>query len=319
MNRTLMSSLYPAPEQSRHSIHQWQKIVPDIAVLANYCVQITIGTQPPVPAPTISANHAPGLYTISHGACKAQRRCIDHSTKAYPSESLPLIFNRYDNQSLATGSSPCLARSLPAHIGLIYLHGSSQPITPGPYHGSAQLMKPSPSGSIAPKSQNPLKTQSTDSVLLTDYIPHSPEPEPQRLGRVLKDGSSNNRCLEVAKPTSIKRSTRRPRLVMAASRTAKSIWPPEIKQVLLAGFFVGKSLLEFKKGPRVVFHNPILYLVVTRVKCIAQFLEMNGPPSIPPRVGSSKGNGRTRSTFKRFRSKAFSSVPAGSVVAIFLH
>ena len=37
MNRTLMSSLYPALEQSRHSIHKWQKIVPDIAVLANYC------------------------------------------------------------------------------------------------------------------------------------------------------------------------------------------------------------------------------------------------------------------------------------------
>ncbi len=189
MNRTLMSSLYPAPEQSRHSIHKWQKIVPDIDVLANYCVHITIDTQSLVP---ISANHAPGLYTISHGAYKAQGRRIDHSTKAYPSESLPLIFNRHDNQSLATGSSPCLARSHPAHIGLIYLHGSSQPITPGPYHGSAQLMKPSPSGSIAPKSLNPLKTQSTDSILLTDYILQSPEPEPQRLGRLLQDGSSNN-------------------------------------------------------------------------------------------------------------------------------
>ena len=269
MNRTLMSSLYPALEQSRHSIHKWQKIVPDIAVLANYCVQITIGTQPRIPAPTISANHAPGLHTISHGAYKVQGRCIVHSTKAYPSESLPLIFNRHYNQSLAAGSSPSLARSLPAHIGLIYLHSSSQPITSGPYHGSAQLMKPSPSGSIASKSQNPLKTQGTDSILLADYIPHSPKPEPQRLDRVLKDGSSNNRCLEVAMPTSIKPSTRRPCLVMAASKTAKSIWPPQIKQILLAGFFVGKSLLEFKKGLRVVFHTPILYLVVTGVKCIA--------------------------------------------------
>jgi hypothetical protein len=65
---------------------------------------------------------------------------------------------------------------------------------------------------------------------------------------------------------------------MAASKTAKSIWPPQIKQILLAGFFVGKSLLEFKKGLRVVFHTPILYLVVTGVKCIAPLRNLSGVP-----------------------------------------
>jgi hypothetical protein len=128
MDCTLMSSLYPALEQRGYSINKWQKVVPDIAVLANYFVQITIGVQPRVPAPTIGANHASGLYTISHGACKAHGRCIGHSTKAYPSEFFPLIFNRHDNQSLATGTASSLTRFLPANIGLIYLHGSSQPV-----------------------------------------------------------------------------------------------------------------------------------------------------------------------------------------------
>jgi hypothetical protein len=270
MDRPLMSPLYPALEQRHHSIDEWQQVVSDITVLANYFVEVTISAQSRVPAPAIGTNQASPLHKISHGAYQAEGRRIGHWSKAYPSEFLPLIFNRDYNQTLATGPAPSLARSLSANIGLIYLHGPIQPITPRPYHGSAQLMKPRPSGSITPKPQNPLKSQGADSVLLTDYIPHSPEPKPQRLGRVLKDRPSDNRCLQVAKPTSIKCSIGRPRHPMAASRTAKPIWPPEIKQVLATGLFRCKPLLEFKKGPRVIFHAPILYLVVTRVKCIAQ-------------------------------------------------
>jgi len=269
MDCTLMSPLYPALEQRCHPIDKGQQIVPDIAVLANHFVQITIGAQPQVPTPTIGTNQASGFYTIFHGTCKAHGRCIRHSTKTYPSDSLLFIFNRHYNQTFAPGTTSSLTRCLPANIGLIYLHGSSQPITPRPYHGSPQLMKPSPSGPIATKSQNPLKPQSTDSVLLTDYIPYSPEPKPQRLCCVLKDSPGNNRCLEVAKSTSIKCSTRRPCLVMSASRAAKPLWPPEIKQVFAAGFFSAKAPLKFQNCSRIVFHDHILHLVVTGVKCIA--------------------------------------------------
>jgi hypothetical protein len=269
MNCTLMSPLYPALEQRRHPVDKGQQIVPDIAVLANHFVEITIGAQPRVPPPIIGANQASGFYTISHGPCKARGRCIGHSTKAYPSDPLLFIFNRHYNQTLAPGTTSSLTRCLPAYIGLIYLHGSSQPIPSGPHHGSPQLMKPGPSGSIATKSQNSLKPQGADSVLLTDYIPHSPEPKPQRLCCVLKDSPGNNRCLEVAKSTSIKCSAGRPCLVMPASRAAKPVWPPKIKQVSAASFFSAKAPLKFQNRSRIVFHDRILHLVVTGVKCIA--------------------------------------------------
>jgi hypothetical protein len=46
-------------------------------------------------------------------------------------------------------------------------------------------------------------------------------------------------------------------------------------------------------------------------------LKWHGSRRTSPRVRSSKGNGRSCLTLKRFRSKAFSSVPAGSVMGIF--
>ena len=99
-----------------------------------------------------------------------------------------------------------------------------------------------------------LEPHGADAVLLSHYVPHGPEPKLQRLARVLKDRAGRDRRFRAAARAMIQPTPRQPSLWALATRAAKAIRPAQLLEILPAGLFRGKTLLEFQNRSRVVFH-----------------------------------------------------------------
>jgi hypothetical protein len=99
-----------------------------------------------------------------------------------------------------------------------------------------------------------LEPQSADTDFLRGYVPDGPKPQTQGLSDVLKDSASRDRDLVIVLAATLKAPLGHPCLQMATSRTAKPFWPPQLKQILAAGFFGRKPLFKFRDGSGVVFN-----------------------------------------------------------------
>ena len=130
-------------------------------------------------------------------------------------------------------------------------------------------MQHSPYCFISVNTQNLLKTQRTNTMLLTNHLPYSTEPHSQWYTSILKDGSCCNRSPKFAVLTSAQPVLYNPKFSMIASRTDKSIWPPHLIKIFSASFFSCKTLFKLKYVFRVIFHIPhILYIGGVAVKRI---------------------------------------------------
>ena len=85
----------------------------------------------------------------------------------------------------------------------IHLHKAVKSVSARTDHRTPKLMHPDPGCLVAVEPQNLLQTDGAGTVLLAGHVPDGPKPHPQRLMRVLKDGSGGDRSLVAALATDV--------------------------------------------------------------------------------------------------------------------
>src|SRR5271167_3393580 len=116
-------------------------------------------------------------------------------------------------------------------------------------------MQPSPSCLVAAEAQNTLQTESADTVLLVDHIPHRHKPRPQRLAGVLKDRPRCHRRLPLATTALKQPAQRHPRLACPlATRADETVRPAQAPNIFMASRITAEPLINLLERPRVI--NP---------------------------------------------------------------
>lgn len=258
---TLMCPLQPTLQKSSYSIGKRQQIFTDIGRLAQHRMFIAFRGQSFISVPTIST-----YYTISFNAFFNSRiqticRCIYYTPKTNTPQMVAFIFNCYKNQRFTSGTTTSFPRALSAYICFINFHSTMHSITSWTNHCSSQFMKPNPYGFISCDSQHALKTQSTDTIFLTDYIPYRLKPQLEWFSCVLKYRTCYYRSLAATMATFIQSLSNRPRFFMATLRTMKTIRPTKSKKIISANKFCRKIIIKLCQVSGIIFHIPIFYIL----------------------------------------------------------
>ena len=256
-----MGSLQPFLQQRGHAVGKREEILADIGGATNHRVLIANSGQSPIATPVVRPYDAARLDVVLHSWSQTGRRRIGYAPKTDATKVFILIFNRDKDQCLASRTSSSLPRPPTTYVCFVYLHRTRQAITTRAHHGFAKLVKPYPNGFIPLESQNTLKSQSTDAVLLTNNIPHGPKPQSERLSRTLKYRSRCYRGLKSTALTMIQLARRLPSLSVLTTRTPETIGPSQSRQVLTAGFLRAKPMLEFDLRAWVVLHTHTYYIL----------------------------------------------------------
>jgi hypothetical protein len=129
-------------------------------------------------------------------------------------------------------------------------------------------MQPCPGCFVAAQSENSLHCSRTDTVLLAGHPPNGSEQQDQWFSCPFKDGYNNDRGLIVTRRAAYQPIARSPSFFVGLARASETIRPPQHIQLLSAGLFGRKSLLQLQKILGVILHaleNYAIYLVVTPV------------------------------------------------------
>ena len=185
-NSPLMCPLQPPLQQSRHSVHQRQKVSPDISGMTGNDMFITCGGQSFVTTPPVSANDTARFHALLHSWYQALCPCIKYPSKANTTNMVVFIFDCNKNQRLTCCTASPFPWPFTSDISFIYLHRTRQSITARAYHGSAKFMEPYPHCFVPLNPQNSLKSHGTDAILLVNYVPHRPEPQLEGFPRNLE-------------------------------------------------------------------------------------------------------------------------------------
>src|SRR3989338_1432242 len=259
-----MRSLQPTFQQRSYKISQRQKVFTHISCFTNDLMSIARRGQFVIAIPTICAHFAFWLHALFNCWHQTVSRSILNFMQAYPSRTFASIFNRYNHQSLAFSASAALSRTFTPYVSFINLNGTDQTISARSDHGDPQFMQHRPSCFIPTEPENSLKPKGADAVFLADDLPHSPKPHLQRYPTVLEYRSGSNRNTTFATPAAIPFYARGPKLIMTAVGTFNSIWPSHLIKIFSARFFRCKVFFKFKHRFRIVFHNPVYYILRLR-------------------------------------------------------
>jgi len=216
------------------------------------------------------------------------------------------------NQRLASDMPTVHALLTTAQIALVDFDHSSQPLTAGPDHSAAKLMQTRPCRLITAPAEHTLQRYRAHTVLLADQQPHGAKPHSQWGSRILKHRARGRRNLIAATGALNTARLQNPTLARFTSRTAESVRPSEIEQILSASLIRAEALLKLQKRPRIIlFHDPEHYSL--------RLPESNGYPVTPESGGapgpSPWGTGEIRS--ERFHEPAL--VPSITVMRIQSH
>jgi hypothetical protein len=212
-----------------------------------------------VSLPAISDHNRSGFDVLSDKSRQRGTRCIEYHTEADSSGRPPADFDSSDNQSFILQlAPPAQACFRPAHIGLVNFDLPPQSFSVGPNHGSPQLLQHRPCRFIA-DAQLALQLPGGQTRRMGGNQKRGPEPVPK--GRVgpMKNRPRRDRNIVSAPSTSPQIPARQnERVLLPATRTAISIRPPRIGQVLTAGRIIRKLLLELKQSfwERRLRHEP---------------------------------------------------------------
>jgi hypothetical protein len=119
------------------------------------------------------------------------------------------------------------------------------------YHCPTQLMKTGPSGLITSQPQDSLKAQGTHAALLAGDPPDRSKPKAQWQMTAMKDGPGSHGDVRSTRSTVEEPALGLPRLSVAALRAPKTFRPAHAGQVITAGLFGTKPMLEFEQGLRI--------------------------------------------------------------------
>ena len=259
LHSALMGPGQPTFQQGRHPVRQGQQILPYLTFLTNRAVQIALEGQGPVATPAICAHVAARLHALLDGSGQLNRRRIGYLAQANAPQFRAFVLYRYHNQCLSRRSAAPLARPFTTDICLVHLNHPRQPIPTRTHHRMTQFVKPCPSCSITPQSQNALQPQGTHPVLLIRHVPYGTEPKSQRLSRILKNRSRRNGRLETTPVAQVQPPPRHPGRQTPTTRALEPTWPAHPNQILQTGLLRCEALLKFEKCLRVIFHTPAYY------------------------------------------------------------
>lgn len=205
-----------------------------------------------VSLPSISDDFSSGSNDSLDERFQALGRRIRNQSESYPTRTFAPDFDGCGDQGFEfSHRSSSITPQPTSDNDFIDFHFSRQGLAAGAYHSAAQLMKAGPSGLITPQTQDSLKAKCADAALLAGNPPGRSKPEPQREMAAMKDGSGGHGDILPARSAVEEPALGLPCLPMAASGAAKSFRPADARQVITAGLFGAKPMLEFEQGLRI--------------------------------------------------------------------
>ena len=254
---SLMGSCKPPLEKRCNSVDK-------LKVFCGSFMPIFGGSYIRVSGPSIAPYPTPQFNIFLKKRPNAVSRSISDNASPYSAKTFgSLVFNCNNHYCLPFCSTPNRAfLPLSSNIGLINFHQSRKPLPILKHHCSPKLMQDTPSRLVTSKTENPLKSFCTASVLLPNQPPCSSEPYLKLYSRILIYGSCLDRCLMMAGNAHKKTVHHLPIFALATFRTLKSFCPSYGRQILYTGRFRAKFLFKFQYCFGVVFHIDTLPLVL---------------------------------------------------------
>jgi hypothetical protein len=146
-----------------------------------------------------------------------------------------------------------------ANITFIHLHATGKQIASRPDHSATQPVQHRPGSFIPLEAENALQPQGAGAVLLRGHPPHGLKPKLKRNMGVLKYGSRRHGDLMPALMAAQQRCSHRRALSAPTARTAKTLRPTKLTQILAAIPIAAKARVELLQVTRVVFHHHAYY------------------------------------------------------------
>src|SRR5713226_2308660 len=206
------------------------------------------------------------------------------------------------------------ARLDPTNPGFVDLNDSLQEVAVGPDHGMAQLMEPGPGGAVAAQAEDLLDGHRAGALLLRRDQPDGVEPDPQRLVRVLKNGSGRDGGLVPALGTLQESSSARlPGSFTSTPGTDEAARPAQPSEVLPAAGLGGEAVRELGEGARIVLDD-------RQAISNSNLSQVHGQNTNMCSVGGERGSWTSGEVFEeinsllnRLQSEDLSSLPAESM------
>ncbi len=255
----LVDAQEPPLQQGHHPIDTRQEIPSDLSLLPNNVVDIPSLLQPAVPRPAVCANHATGGDRLLDSAFQVLSRSIGHAPQTDTPDAVPIHLSCDDDQGFPFSAAPRFPWLGPTQVGFINFHGTPEAFSPRSDHRSSELVQPRPSGPVAAQAQGALESQRTHSRFLIRHVPHSPEPQSQRILCVLEEGTGQDRSLKPTVCAVIQAASGRPHTRALAAQTSDTLRPSQTGQIRPARLFRGKPSFKLHQRARVVFHTRRYY------------------------------------------------------------
>ena len=157
----------------------------------------------------------------------------------------------------ATAASERIVLAAAGNFGLVNLNQAGERAAAGCDHAAAQLAAQQPGASVRAQAELALQLQRRDAVGMGGHQIGGPEPRGQRQLGVVHDRPGGHRGLFAAAGAFPRPrfGLQLPRFALAAVRTDEALGPARHEEVLDAGGFVRKTLLELDQGTRKVGHG----------------------------------------------------------------
>ena len=222
-----------------------------------------------VSLPAVGYYFATWLHVFENERYQTDSREVSHMGDANTAQTFAeRAWHFYSNHDF------CLLKSISAdytlflasYEGIVNFHRAFQWFSTRSDHASSEFMKPRPSRLVASQPQKTLQSFCTASRLLSADPPYGQKPHSQGLASSLHHCSSSQGNLMPTCTTHKKVAVVYPRLYAFASRANKTLWPPNIKQIVSARFFRAKTFIELQRSSwkLIGVHNAnMLYLVAT--------------------------------------------------------
>lgn len=210
--------------------------------------------------PSIRLYQATGMDQLLDRNFKVVRRCTFYAFQSNPSNGGTLCFYSNNNKRFPLCTTPSFANFFATYIGFINFDDARKIVSTRGNHRSSKFVKPSPGSFVTAQSHNSFNRYSTCSILLACHPPDGPKPKYKGFMGSVKNSPRYYRYFIMTTRAFIQTIFVIPSFIMRTSRTAKTIWPSQIEQILMACILGAKSLLKFHNCLRVIFHYPINYI-----------------------------------------------------------
>jgi len=254
---TLVSAQQPALQQRRYPMHSGQQSVRFLAAPSNnpFPMDVACGFEAQVRRKAIGDYHAAAGDALLHEGFETVGRGVGDNRQPNSTDTLSIHLsgNGYESLLAYVATAPALFDA--PYEGFIDLNVARKLIATRAHHRPPQFMEPSPRCLIAAETQDSLESQGAGAVLLGDHPPHHLKPQAQGLPRSMEEGAGCCRCLVSALHAVHLGFLGQPRLMRRTSGTAKTLRPPQVRDVLSASILCGEVTVEFGERSGIVRIN----------------------------------------------------------------